>query len=124
MIFLSAADPNEVNNTYASFGFKPMEHSYFKIDCDKLDHSLLATLVEPKRGEQGSEDFTPFDILQMEKYAKIPERSLQYYKQRKSEGYSGKHMYVYCYIAHIFYKGPIDISDCPIVKLVPSPITI
>ncbi len=124
VIFLSAVDPNEVNNAYASFGFKPMEHRYFKIDCNKLDHSLLATLIKPRRGLQPSKNFTPFDISQMKKYSRIPKRALEYYKQESAQNRHGRKVFVNAFIPHVFYKGSIDISDCEIVKLEPSPITI
>lgn len=95
-------------------GWRPM--SFYQIDPASLD-TTLTTVYRYDREKDGpvqAEDFSPFDPQQFDQYATIPPATEAYYTRLYT---AGKKPLLFHRVPHILYKGPINVTNTPIVTV-------
>jgi hypothetical protein len=109
VVFLLAANPAEVIKNIESAGLQfGTWKKFFKIPIENFDLSSMITWREYK-GKY--ENFSRFDITNMNQYATIPQYQIKYWKHMK-----GRRNYLaYPYMTHLLYKGQIDITNIEII---------
>jgi len=119
VIFLIAVPPQEINHAIDEAGLKnPYTGiSYYKIDLDSLDSSLLGIYWE--RADVRHPDyynFSPFNKNLFGLYKTLPNDVHLYFKAIATQPL-GKQFYFPLQYVPLLYKGPIDISSAEIITV-------
>ncbi len=110
VLFLSAIHPYTLVHQLRKVGLpiKP-RWQFFVIDPVKLDPSLLTVFLYSGNGR----DYEEFQKENLSRYAIIPEKTKQYFRQ---EAARGQRPLLYHHIPHILYRGPIQAAGLEIIK--------
>lgn len=117
VLHLTAVPPQVLKDTMLKAGrpgWRPM--SFYQIDPASLD-ATLATVYRYDRETAGpveAGDFSPFDPTHFDQYAALPPAAEAYYVRLYA---AGKKPLLFHRVPHILYKGPIDVTDAPIVTV-------
>ncbi len=114
VVFLSAIPPHDLLAAYASAGRTMHKRRFYRIDPAQLDHSHMAVWPCEDWGIGSALSCVPFDVADLERYKKVPERTIEYYRQLVADKRNG---FPYAYVPHILYKGRIDIRQTEIVEV-------
>ena len=117
VLHLSAIHPKMVKEAVAEAGWR----SDYVMRCYQIDPHILDpekavvflyTTPEPDMAKE--DDFVEFNPGEMDKYSSLPQETTAHYK----ESYKNKKKPLTFHRApHIFYKGSVNIANCPIVEV-------
>lgn len=110
VLHCSALNPSIVVEALRKLG-KDIHLNYFEIDAEKLDpkYTLIYLYTPRPFGTPPPEsDFIEYNPQDVEKYAYLPEETIQYYKEMIEVG---KNPLAFHLVPHILYKGVIDTSE-------------
>jgi hypothetical protein len=117
VLHCSALNPSIVVEEIRKLMGKSFPFSYFEIPAELLEvEKTVVYLYSPR--EEGTpppeSDFIAYDPKEVEKYAYLPEATIQYYKKSINAGRNpmGFHL-----VPHILYKGIIDTSDLKVISI-------
>lgn len=115
-LFFSVLDPAIIKKELQKLGFPfQKEIAYYEIDPKILEREKTMVYLYPstkKKGEPArAEEFVPYDPNDLEKYAVLPEATIEHFKEAIREN---KRPFLYVYIPHIVYKGTLDTRGLPI----------
>jgi hypothetical protein len=116
VLHCSALNPNIVIEALRNLG-KDAHLKFFEIDAHKLEpENTLVYLYSPR--EFGTlppqSDFIEYKPEEVEKYAYLPDETIEYYKKTLE---AGKNPLGFHLVPHILYKGNIDISDAKVISV-------
>lgn len=113
VIFLTAVHPQIILDAYRRAGGK-VDHplQYFQIDVDSLQKENI--VVAKYLGQDYEKTYELYNSDNAKEYSTIPDRTIDYFI---SEFAKGNLPLFYAYIPHILYKGVIDTTNLPIVKV-------
>lgn len=119
VLFMTAVNPKELKEELIKAGMHPKEFKFFQIDPEKLDLSktkvfLFKEGTSKKKPLMDKDEYADFKLEDLEKHSIIPEKTKDYFKNQ----YENKnHPLMFAFIPHILHKGPIDISDFPVITV-------
>jgi hypothetical protein len=114
-LHLSPVKPEDLKKALIEAGFKPGEMKFYQIDPELLDpqKTTIYLYQNKEAGDQAKpEDFATYDPNSIAEYAKIPQSTIDYYKNEKAEQ---RKPILFVGIPHILHKGSIDITNLPII---------
>jgi hypothetical protein len=112
-VFLSPVHPVDILDELAQIDESMSRRDFFKIDASILDPAL--TTIWLHEGDKKTPDmFLPFRPEELCRYSKIPERTLRFYRLRRSRGLP---ILIFAGIPHVLYKGRIDVSAAEIISV-------
>ena len=119
VIFFMAVNPVDLYAARREAGWPDLPpQQFYKINPDALDQEKLGVFLF-KLKEQFSEltrdDFTAYRQEDMEKYAKVPPETLNYFKSELNNGAHRIPLF-FRYIPHILYHGEINIDHAEIIS--------
>ncbi len=116
VLHCSALNPSVISEALNKLG-KESHLKFFEIPVEILEPENTVVYTHSLR-ERGApipqEDFVEFDPNEVEKYAYLPEETVQYYKETIE---AGSNPLLYHLVPHILYKGSIDTTDLKITEL-------
>lgn len=113
VIHLTAVQPVELKKALVGAGMpgsKVLE--FYQIDPDIFDPENTIVYLYLDDHVETPGNFVPFVSDEVGLYSKIPQATLDHYKETTREN-----RFVHYRVPHILYKGTIDISQCPIVRV-------
>ena len=116
VIHLTAVHPRKLKIALLKSGAKSVKSKkWFRINVKNLKKSKTIVWTYPKgEGNKRNWGFVKYNIKDLKKYNKIGKDTLDYYKEKFSEG---KKPLMFAWVPHILYKGKINISKCKIITL-------
>lgn len=116
-VFLVATPPAEIKQALQQL--RPATRfpsQFWKIDATLLDpaHTTIYTFDSMAKPIP-PEDFAPYNATNIKQFARVPQRTIDYWRECAQEG--GERMLLYMYIPHIMYRGAIDTSDLEVVEV-------
>lgn len=116
VLHCSALNPSVVVEKMRKLG-KNFNLSFFEIPAEMLGpENTVVYLYTPR--EKGThppqEDFIAYNPKEVEKYAYLPDATVQYYKETLAAG--GKILSFHL-VPHILYKGSLDTKDLKIITV-------
>ncbi len=117
VLHCSALNPSIVVEEIRKLMGKSFPFSYFEIPAELLEPENTAVYLYSPREKSThppQEDFIAYDPKEIEKYAYLPDATIQYYKETIEKGGNplGFHL-----VPHILYKGTIDTADLRVITL-------
>ena len=115
---LTAIHPEELKKALVEAGFKDSkELKFYQIDPEILDSQKTIVYLykdTPEESVPYSENFIDYDSNNLEQHTVIAEVTKKSYQERAKKGMSP---ILFVGIPHIFHKGQIDISNCPVITV-------
>lgn len=113
VVFLTAVHPHTLLEAYDTVGAPLFKRRFYQINPETLDHSkMVVRLYENK--EEASEGFVPFSVSMIDRYSRVPKRTIEYYRAQMS---AGKPFFIFAYVPHILLKGTVDVSRARIIQI-------
>lgn len=113
VIHLTAVPPAKLKEALVGAGMPSSKIlEFYQIDPDLLspEDTIVYLYLDDNVETQGN--FTPFVASEIAQYSKIPQATLDHYKATTREN-----RFVHYRVPHILFKGTIDVSNCPIVRV-------
>lgn len=115
VIQLTAIHPEDLKKALLEAGYSPKEMKFYQVDPDLLDPDKTTVyLYREDLEDEDSENFAPFDTQRLEEYSKVSEKTKEHYKEKKLVG---ERPFLFVGVPHIFHKGPIDVSEFPVIAV-------
>lgn len=118
VLFFSPVDPKELKDALVEAGMEPREMSFYQIDPELLDPSKTTIYLFnrdlPPEQIDTLVNYTEYNPKDLEKHSKIPEKTKLYFLE---EFKKNKRPLMFIGIPHILHKGPLDISDLPVITV-------
>lgn len=117
VLHLSAIHPKIIKEAIATAGGR----NDYKMACYQIDphmlnpeNTIVYLFTTPYVDTTKIDDFVEFKPDEIGQYSSLPETTKKYYKER----YDNKKLpLTFNQVPHIFYKGCINIKDCPIIEV-------
>ena len=110
---LTAIHPRDLKKALVEAGFRPKELKFYQVDPELLDPEKTTIYLYREDVEDGStENFTEYSPDNLDAHANIPEGTKGYYKEKFKQK---EKPLLFVGVPHIFHKGPIDVSNFPII---------
>ncbi len=113
VLHFSSVNPKALKEALVESGLKDFPMSFYQIDPTLLDSANTVVYLYTSK-QKTDNDFIPYDPNEVEKFSKVPQATKDYYKEIIS---SGGNPLMYHLIPHILHKGPLDISNMPIITV-------
>ncbi len=114
VIQLTAIHPKDLKQALVDAGFSPKELKFYQIDPNTLDSkNTTIYLYRIDTEDNNPENFVQYDPEKLEAHAVVPDTTKRYYKEKFEQG-EGSLLFVG--VPHIFHKGPIDVSNFPVIS--------
>ena len=117
VLHFTAVHPREVLAALRQFGNYDGKFDYYRIAAASIEPDKAVVYLYPPDAvgrEKHQEDFVPYKVEELEKFAALPEAAVAYYKERLSHG---SRPLMYHLIPHILYRGTIDVSDAEVISV-------
>ena len=112
---LSAIHPNDLKKALVEAGYDPVEMKFYQVDPDMLDpEKTTIFLYRENLEDEDPENFASYDAQLLREHSSVPEKAKEHYKERKEQG---ERPFLFVGVPHIFHKGPIDVSDFPVITV-------
>ncbi len=116
VIHLTAIHPEDLKKALVEAGFQPREFKFYQIDPDSLDpEQTTIYLYKDDEEKESPESFTEYNPKKLQKHSVVPEATKKYYQGEVDKG--KKKAFLFVRIPHIFHKGPIDVSNFPVIAV-------
>lgn len=115
VIQLTAIHPEDLKHALIEAGYDPKELKFYQIDPDLLDpQKTTIYLYKEDVEDEAVENFAPYDPEMLAEHAVIPQKTKEYYRKQQERG---EKPLLFVGVPHIFHKGPIDVSDFPVITV-------
>ncbi|MES2216529.1 MAG: hypothetical protein V4481_04520 [Patescibacteria group bacterium] len=119
VLHFTAVPPETLFANLKSTGFeveKWLWKKWYKIPADLLESSntIVCLYERDLRIVPDATDFYSYDPNKIEEYRKVPQVTLDYYKEKFD---AGERPLLFHHIPHILYKGAIDVTGVEIIDL-------
>lgn len=114
VIHLTAVSPYELKANLAQAELEYPPQAWFKIPTSKIegDKSIAFVYRRDIGLKPEFKQYEKFDPARMDVYRTVPPETIEQYKRKKAEGLTPL---MFSLVAHILYKGEIDVADCEVV---------
>ena len=115
VLHFTAVAPEELKNNLAKAGIT-YNMSFFKVPINLIEgENSIAFMYRRDLGIAANfKEYEVFDPNKMDVYSKVPEETIEYYKQKQAEGVRPL---LYHLVPHILYKGKIETKNLEVVKV-------
>jgi hypothetical protein len=114
VLHFTAVSPQELKNNLAKAGIELDPVAWYKVPVSMIKGEKSITFIY--RRDTGLiptfKEFEPFDPSKMSTYRKVPEETIEYYRQKHAEGVRPLLFHL---VPHILYKGNIETKDLEII---------
>lgn len=110
VVFLTAVHPCTWRRTFTEVGIEVERLRYYAIEVSEIDTANLCVLWYD---EYGRDSFRPFSLLDIGKYAEIPEQAIACYRYALA---AREPVFWHHLVPQILHKGTIDVSKPTIVE--------
>lgn len=116
VLHFTAVAPNELKANLAKAGIDMPQQSWFKIPVTMIDGpNSIAFVYRRDLGVMPNfKEYEPFDVAKMDIYRKVPEETIEYYREENKEG---RRPLLFHLVPHVLYKGNIDTTGLEIVRV-------
>lgn len=117
VLHFTALHPKKVMEELVKLGCTPMHFECYQIDSFQLDpaNTTVFTYLRDVKGQVLIEDdFAPYDPSATDQWAYVPDATRTYFKESLEHG---ERPLMYHFVPHILYKGNLDVSDAPVIKI-------
>jgi len=117
VLHFSPIDPVELKKALVAAGRDPEEMKFYQVDPDLLDPEKTTICLfrrEFKNDRMNPKNFTDYDTSKINEHSKLPDDVKEYYAKMYGQG---KKALLFLGIPHILHKGPVDISDLPVITV-------
>lgn len=114
VLHFTAVTPTELKKNLAKADTELASIAWFRIpvECIAGEKSIAFTYRRDKNIIPDFKEYETFDVSRMDVYRTIPEETIEYYKQKKTEGVRPLLFHL---VPHILYKGSIETAGLEIV---------
>lgn len=113
VIHLTAIHPRDLKKALIDAGYTPREMRFYQIDPHTLDSDKTTVfLYREDHEDEDPSNFAPYDPHALEEYSKVPKRTEEHYRTQNQKG---ERPFLFVGVPHIFHKGPIDVSNFPVI---------
>lgn len=114
VVQMTAVHPQQIVDALQSAGYTPKEMKFYQIDPEMLDPKKTAIYLyrENEGDADGARDYQPFEKEHLQKHSVLPEKTKDYYREQFNKG---ERPLLFVGVPHIFHKGPIDVSNFPVI---------
>lgn len=116
VLHLTAVTPEQLRFNLAKAGIDNTPTKFFKIPVSMIEGQNSIAFIY-RRDIGLIPDFKQYEVFnpdRMDVYREVPNETIEYYKQKKSEGVKPL---LYHLVPHILYKGDIDIKNLEIEEI-------
>lgn len=115
VVQLTAIHPEDLQQALVDAGFKPKKLKFYQIDPDLLDpKNTTIYLYRDDTENENKVSFADYDPQKLHEHAIVPDKTKKYYKEKFERN---ERPLLFVGIPHIFHKGPIDVSNFPVIAL-------
>jgi len=116
VLHFTAVTPGQLKSNLAKADIHYKPTSFFKIPVSMIEggNSIAFTYRRDKNLILSFKEYEEFDAKKIEVYRYVPEETIKYYKDKKSEGVRPL---LYHLVPHILYKGNIDTKGLEIITV-------
>lgn len=113
VVQLTAIHPKDLKKALVDAGLTPRELKFYQVDPDLLDpKNTTIYLYQDGFDKEGEESFSQYNPKELSEHAIVPERTKEYYKEKFLQK---ERPLLFVGVPHIFHKGPIDVSNFPVI---------
>jgi len=116
VLHFTAVSPQELKVNLAKAGIEiGIVQDWYKVPVSIIqgENSIAFVYRRDQSVIPNLKEYETFDPEKMEVYRKVPEETIEYYKERNA---SGKRPLLFHIVPHILYKGSIDTKNLEIVS--------
>lgn len=115
VLHLQAIHPEEIKKALTDAGFHPRELKFYQVDPALLDpEKTTIFLYREGVGDDSIENYSEYNPKKLTEHSKIPEKTRESYRQ---DFVKKERPVLFVGVPHIFHKGPIDVSDFPVITV-------
>lgn len=115
VIQLSPIHPEDLKEALIEAGFEPREFKFYQIDPALLDpEKTTIFLYREDKEDEDPENFDTYSPEKIAEHAVVPERTKAHYREQRVRN---QKPFLFVGVPHIFHKGPIDVSDFPVITV-------
>lgn len=112
---LTAIHPEDLKKALVEAGYDPKELKFYQVDPALLDpEKTTVYLYREDIEDEIGENFAAFDAEKLSEYSGVPEKTKEHYKEKFVQG---QKPFLFVGVPHVFHKGPIDVSDFPVITV-------
>ncbi len=112
---LTAIHPEDLKKALVEAGFSPQELKFYQVDPALLDpQKTTIYLYREDIEDESVENFAQFDPEKLAEHSGIPEKTMEHYREQREHG---EKPFLFVGVPHIFHKGPIDVSNFPVITV-------
>lgn len=113
VVQLTAIHPKDLKKALIDAGFTPRKFKFYQVDPDLLDpKNTTIYLYRDGFEKEGEESFSEYNPRQLSEHSVVTEKTKEYYREKFSQK---ERPLLFVGVPHIFHKGPIDVSDFPVI---------
>jgi hypothetical protein len=115
VLHFTAVAPHELKANLAKAGITTEPTAWYKVPVTLVEgKNSIAFLYRRDLGVMPNfKEYEPFDASRMDIYRKVPDETIEYYKEQNAKG---KRPLLFHLVPHILYKGTIDITGFDIIS--------
>lgn len=117
VLHFSAIDPVELKKVLVEAGREATEMKFYQVDPDLLDPEKTTICLfrrEFQNDRMNTKNFSDYDTSKIKEHSELPEDVKEYYKKMYEQG---EKPLLFLGIPHILHKGPLDISELPVITV-------
>ncbi len=113
VLHFSAVHPTKIKEALLKLGH-PFRENFFEVPLEIIDsHRAVIYLYRREDNKIEPDEFKPFDPKLVADLAELSENATDYYAKAVS---AGQKVLPFHGVAHILYRGSLDVSDLKIIK--------
>ncbi len=129
---LTSIHPKDLKLALEQAGLKSNGFKFYQIDPDLLDpKNTTIFLYRDDASDESEENFTEYDSSRLKEYSTVPQKAKDHYAEisnfnkkilehnrasvNEDDIKSRKRPILFIGVPHIFHKGPIDVSNFPVI---------
>ena len=133
-IQLTSVHPEDLMRELKTFGLQPQELKFYQIDPELLDpKNTTIFLFRDEIPDDSEENFAAYDASQLKEYSSVSQKTKDHYaavgeynkkvlehnraQADEKDMKSRERPMLFVGVPHILHKGPIDVSDFPVITV-------
>ncbi len=123
VVQLSPIHPKDLIELLKSEGFNYKHLKFYQVDPNKLNpENTTIFLYKKDVVDSDPENYSEFSEEKLKEHSVLPQRTKDYYRNIKNHNEATpnkedkKKLYLFIGVPHVFHKGPIDVSNFPVIS--------
>lgn len=115
VLHFSAINPQELKQALVEAGMEPREMKFYQIDPSLLDPEQTTIYLYQEKAsadKMNPKNFAEYNPDTLGEHSVLSQMTKDYYKEKFSKG---ERPLLFVGVPHILHKGPIDVSDLPVI---------